>query len=160
MTTLFLDTEGSNLLPMCDTIWVTCTKAGDDERSFRCAQAFKAYVRELKPTVIVGHNLLGYDLESLRKNWGCDYTVGRQDTFLGMPVEFRDTLLLSQYLNADRQPTKLGHGLKGWGIRLGDYKGDFKDFSKWSEAMEAYCVQDVRLCQKVYEILLREINDY
>lgn len=159
MTTLIIDIESDNLMPMASVIWVVCTRVIEtgEERSFRERDDFITYVQNLRPTIIVGHHHIGFDLPCLQKVWGCDYTVGRQDTFLGMPVELRDTLLLSQYLNADRLN---GHSLKVLGKAVGEYKGEHSDWSKWSEEMEAYCRQDVRATEAVYKMLLREIDDY
>lgn len=156
MSILYLDTEGSNLLPMCDTIWVCCTKMEDDERSFRNPEDFKQYILEVKPDTIVIHNK-AYDLESLRKNWGCEYTVGKQDSFLGLSVQFVCTWVLSQMLNADRPG---GHSLATFGEQLGFEKGEHSDWSQWSQEMQDYCVRDVQLLERAYALLLREVEAY
>lgn len=153
---LFCDTEGNNLMPMCDTIWVCCTKLGDDERAFRCAQQFKAYVKEVAPDIIAFHNI-AYDLESLRKNWGCEYTVSGNDTFLDLPVQFVCTWILSQVLNADRAG---GHSLASFGDRFDFAKGEHNDWSQWSQEMQDYCRQDVLLLERVYDALLKEVENY
>ena len=51
-------------------------------------------------------------------------------------------------------PTKLygSHSLKAYGYRLGVYKGDFgetSDWKEWSQEMQDYCVQDVKVTEKL-----------
>lgn len=48
------------------------------------------------------------------------------------------------------------HSLKAWGYRLGEYKGDFgetTDWSEWSQEMEDYCEQDVRVTLKLWKLI-------
>ena len=49
-----------------------------------------------------------------------------------------------------------GHGLEAWGLRLGNHKIDFNDFSVFTEDMLTYCIQDVNLNHDVYNILMKE----
>jgi hypothetical protein len=92
-----------------------------------------------------------------RKVWHIPFTVGRQDTFNGNEVEFVDTFLLSMYLNPDRQ----GHGLEPFGERLNFLKTSYDDWSGgYCEEMEARCENDVRLNDKVYDYLMREVENY
>jgi DNA polymerase I-like protein with 3'-5' exonuclease and polymerase domains len=46
--------------------------------------------------------------------------------------------------------------LKAWGYRIGEYKGDFgttTDWSTWSQEMQDYCEQDVRVTAKLFYYL-------
>lgn len=156
MTTLFLDAEADDLLPMTSRIWVVCTKVGDEERDFQDAEEFKEYAKQVKPTRIVGHNHLGFDLEALRKCWDCGYSVGRVSNFCGFEVQFIDTMLLSQRLNPDREG---GHSLDNLAKLAGSHKIDYKGgFSAFAPEMVTYCKQDVIACESVYKMLLKEIE--
>ena len=174
MTTLFLDAEADNLLPMTSRIWVVVTKVKDDLRVFHDPEEFKGYVLEVKPTRIVGHNHLGFDLEALRKCWNCGYSVGRQSEFLGLDVDYVDTCLLSQFLNPDREG---GHSLENLGSIVGCPKMDFRaemikaghipqgapkgeEFKQFHPLMIPYCRQDVSSLEKIYHYLLKEVERY
>lgn len=176
MTTLILDIETDNLPPMVGKVWVVCTKVVDtqEERSFKCAQTFKQYLREVQPDYLVGHNHLGFDMPTLGKLWGVDYSVGRQDTLMSKPCEFIDTKQLSQFLNPDRD---CGHSLEDWGLYLGFHKTDYRkeliklgaldpsapkgfEFSFYHPLMDEYCAQDVRVTEKVLAKLLLEAKEY
>jgi hypothetical protein len=160
MTTLILDIESDNLIPLIKHIWVVCCKVVETgtKVSFKSAEDLKQYLDDLNPTLVVGHNIAGFDLEALRRVWGIEYTWDTKGcSFNGKPVRFLDTLQLSQFLNADRQP---GHGLEAFGERLGFPKGSFSDWSGYSEEMLDYCMRDVELTSRVFELLTRELEEY
>lgn len=115
-----------------------------------------------KCTNIIGHNLVQYDLPVLKLYGLLDYTVNYPGstsvaTLFDKPCHITDTLLLSKLLNADRFG---GHSLDAWGKRLGNYKGDFKDFSKFSQEMLEYCIQDTAVNVDIYNHLLSEMGDH
>jgi DNA polymerase-1 len=45
------------------------------------------------------------------------------------------------------------HSLKSWGIRLGEEKIDYHNFSFWTPEMQTYCEQDIITTKKLYEYL-------
>lgn len=51
-----------------------------------------------------------------------------------------------------------GHSLRAWGEAFGDYKGDWEDWSGYSEGMREYCIQDVRLQHRVYKFVMNEFT--
>ena len=104
---------------------------------------------------VVGHNIIGFDLPLIKRLY----------PFFEYPPVIVDTLLLSRLyhqnlLDIDKKnewknmPTKLygSHSLKAYGYRLGIYKGDFgetTDWSTWSQEMQDYCIQDVKVTEKL-----------
>lgn len=109
-----------------------------------------------KCTELVGHNIIQFDLPVLMLYGLLDYEIGYPDSpslLYGKPVVITDTLLWSKLLSPDR----LGnHSLKAWGKRLGDYKGDFDDWSKFSQEMLDYCVQDTQVNSSILATLIKE----
>lgn len=100
--------------------------------------------------VIVGHNIVQFDLAVLKLLGVLDYSVGypgESSTLFGKPVVIYDTLLWSRLLNPDRHG---GHSLGAWGEYLGHAKIDFHDFSQFSEEMLTYCIQDTSVNRKVF----------
>ena len=103
--------------------------------------------------LLIGHNTIGYDIPTIDRLYGTD---------LLMECKHHDTFVMSQTLNYKR-PHK--HGLGGWGEKLGSSKIDF-DVEKFTQGddpevfkeMLRYCVQDVELNAKVYDVLLNEFN--
>ena len=89
---------------------------------------------------LIGHNTIKFDLLALKLFGVLDYDIGyldQSDTLFGKDIKVTDTLVRSRLLNPDR---KGGHSLGAWGKVLGDFKGDFHDFSKYSKSMLEYCI--------------------
>lgn len=97
-------------------------------------------------TEIILHNGIKFDLITLKLFGVLEYEVGyldQEDTLFGKPIKIVDTLIRSRLLNPDRYG---GHGLKAWGLALGEHKGDYTDFSHYNEEMLEYCITpDMRL---------------
>lgn len=95
-------------------------------------------------TLVVGHNIIGFDLAVLQKLFGYKYS-GR----------IHDTLLFSQILDFMRFGYD-GHSLERWGVELGFPKIEFNEWSVYSEEMRVYCNGDVDLVMRVYDRLIEE----
>lgn len=107
----------------------------------RSKGAFHKFAKDV--THWIAHNGIGFDIPVIEKLWG--YTIPLSKT--------TDTLVLSRLFDPTR---KGGHSLKEWGLRLGDFKGDYSDFSQYSEEMKEYCKQDVHVTELLYNHLLKE----
>ena len=109
-----------------------------------------------KCTELVGHNIVGFDLPVLQLYGVLEYSIGypgQPSLLFGKPVVITDTLLWSKLLNADRFG---GHSLDAWGKRLGNHKGSFSDWSKFSPEMLEYCIQDTAVNKSIYLELIKE----
>lgn len=112
--------------------------------------------------LLIGHNIKRFDIPALQKVYPAFKPRGIQ----------RDTLCLSQLIWPDIKtndfkhcrtnpyfPKKMigRHSLEAWGYRLGLNKGDFgktSDWATWSEEMQRYCEQDVRVTQLLWKKIL------
>lgn len=102
--------------------------------------------------VLIGHNIIGFDLPVIEKLF--------KFKFKGQKV---DTLLMSRLLNPKRllppqaKNRKAGpHSIYAWGVRLGVDKPEHEDWENYSEEMLHRCKEDVRINVKVYHTLLAE----
>ena len=112
---------------------------------------------------LAGHNIVSYDLPLLRELYP-DFK---------MPERIHDTLIFSRLYHPDladsdyvRRPYGLpkklygSHGLKAWGIRIGEHKGDFgesNDWSTYSQEMLDYCIQDCMVNLALYRKLYKRL---
>jgi hypothetical protein len=113
-----------------------------------------------KCTELVGHHIVGFDLPVLKLMGLLDYSIGypgHPSTLFGRPCTITDTLLWSKLLNADRFG---GHSLDAWGKRLGNYKGNFNDWSKFSPEMLEYCIQDTSVNSTILSRLIEEQGEH
>ena len=107
--------------------------------------------------VLVAHNGINFDFPVLEKL----YRFKHKNV---MDTKVMARCIYPDIKNIDFQresfDTKLigSHSLKAWGIRIGEYKGDFgedTDWSTWSKEMEDYCEQDVIVTGKLYKYLMK-----
>ena len=137
-----------------DEVWTLSSESGDTITK----EDMQSVLKNTKE--IIGHNQIKFDLLALKLFGVLDYSVGyldEDDTLFGKPVKITDTLVRSRLFNPDRYG---GHSLDAWGKSLGEYKGDFKDFDKYSEEMLDYCIQDTKVTSLIYKKLEDEYNSY
>ena len=147
---VIFDIEANGLKP--SKIWVIVAKEIDNNGKLvtfcdTTIGDFGDYLRDNVVDEVIGHNIIGYDIPVLERLLGIDFTG----------IKLTDTLVLSRLANPQRDG---GHSLKEWGIRLGDYKGDYNDWSKLTPEMVDYCQQDVEVTAKVYRAVSSELTNF
>ena len=169
MTTdmLVFDIETDGLLDQMNTIHCAVTKDYKTGEVLEYGpRNIELFVRSLENQVVIGHNILGFDLPAIEKWCAMNDNLFIGETYPQPKMEV-DTLVMSRLLNPDRErpkglPQRVGpHSLKSWGYRLGIYKGDYGEqdgaWDCFSEEMMAYCRQDVEVTSEVYKALLKEM---
>ena len=117
-----------------------------------------------KAPLLVGHNLLGFDLPVLRRLYpGFKISGVVRDTLVMARLAFPDIKTKDwQKHSADSNamPKELigRHSLKAWGHRMGLLKDGFGDAVDWagssfSKEMLDYCIQDCRVTLALWEKL-------
>lgn len=139
----------TNGLDNPDKLWlIVCKDIATGER-----HVFRNVHEDLKPfqnfaalvSLWVGHNSIGYDQLHCSRLAGVSFDE----------ASVLDTLVLSRLFNAGRAG---GHSLESWGEALGYPKVKFNDFSRWSQEMEDYCIQDVEITHKLYQRFSRYLS--
>lgn len=138
---LTIDLEGDGLLHQLTVFHNLGIKDYDTEEKFmftsRDGNIDEGVAMVEEAEVIIGHNVLGYDLKAIEKLYPDFMYEGK----------VRDTLIISRLLwsnraDLDMKLVRYGtlegrhmgrHGLESWGDRLGYPKGDF---SQWCEDRE------------------------
>lgn len=105
--------------------------------------------------IIVGHNIIGYDIPVIKKiyPWFSPEALVI-DTLLLSRLYHTNMLDIDKRLKRPNMPMQLygRHSLESYGHRLGEYKGEFgktSDWKEWSPEMETYCAQDVKVTTKL-----------
>jgi DNA polymerase-1 len=144
---LVFDIETNGLLNQCTKLWVLTAYDIDEDKMYVFKDGDMGW-QDLfnKAKKAIGHNILGFDVFALKKLYNYEFPS---------TCELQDTLILSQVLNYKRFNND-GHSLGRWGESLNFPKYDFNDWSKLSQEMVDYCIQDTRLTAKVYDILIKE----
>jgi len=111
------------------------------------------YIEQAK--VIIGHNIIGYDLPVIRKLYPFFDPVGTViDTLLLSRLYHPRLMSLDKKHVWKHMPLQLygRHSLEAYGHRLNEYKGNFSkttDWKEWSQELEDYCIQDVAVTKKL-----------
>ena len=139
---LIFDIETDGLKP--SVVWVIC--AIKDDAMITLEMPSKADVESLLEgvTEVIGHNIIGYDIPALEKILGVSFDN----------VKVTDTLVMSRLYNPSLEG---GHSLGKWGERLKFPKGDYNDWTALTPDMVEYCKQDVRVTERVYEVLMDKL---
>ena len=106
--------------------------------------------------VLVGHNIIGYDLPVIKKLYPWfEPQAFVLDTLLLSRLYHTDMMEVDRKLDKSNMPLQLRgrHSLESYGYRLGEYKGEFgktTDWQEWSPEMEDYMIQDVTVTRKLW----------
>ena len=106
--------------------------------------------------LLVGHNIIGYDIPVLQKLYPLWAYKACEDTLIMSRLCYPN--LISQDAPKTQIPPKLkgSHSLKAWGLRLNKHKGEFGE-DQWevlTEEMVEYCRQDTEVTASLYKKLL------
>lgn len=149
MSRLIMDCEANELLRRVTRCWIVAWKDLDTGKKYFCLEGDLSWQDAFnKATVIIGHNILGYDFPMLEKLFR--YKLPRS-------VGTQDTLIMSQVLDYKRFGHD-GHSLGRWGESLGYPKEEWTDFSKYSPGMLKYCMNDLEVTERVYYKLVKEFE--
>ena len=108
----------------------------------KCHREPRSLKKEIWGKILVAHNGIAFDFPVLNKVWGLKIKLH----------QVLDTLVLSRLLN----PMRTKHSLAAWGEDLGFPKTEFNQFDQYSEEMRQYCINDVKVLERVYNQLLKE----
>lgn len=110
--------------------------------------------------IVGGHNIIDYDIPVLQKFFSSFDPKKVVDTLVWSRLAYPDIMEVDLELRKQGriESSLMGkHSLEAWGQRLGEYKGDFAkttDWQEWSEEMEEYCEQDVKVSVKLWQKLM------
>ena len=147
MKNLIFDIEADGLTP--SKVWCIVAKDIEQQKVYQFGpDKLAAGIKLLEEAdVLIGHNILGYDMPVLEKLHGATFTS-----------EVIDTLVMSRLYQPVREN---GHSLKTWGYRINFHKQEQPDdFDEYTPEMLEYCTQDVLLNEKVYFALINEGKNF
>tara|TARA_Y100001938_G_scaffold6443_2_gene7930 strand:+ start:8283 stop:10151 length:1869 start_codon:yes stop_codon:yes gene_type:complete len=110
-----------------------------------------------KAGIIIGHNIIGFDVPALTKVFGWRPKGKVMDTLLLSRCVFPDIRALD--MQNKKMPRELwgSHSLKAWGERMNFAKGSFGEeeeaFEEYCDAMKNYCERDVLVTHKLFSHL-------
>jgi DNA polymerase I len=158
---LIFDIETDGLLDTITKVW--CIVAIDEEGTVHTFEPdnIKEGVKFLSQAEeLIGHNIIGFDLEALRMLHKFNFSGTVTDTLVCSRTIWSNLAEIDFNLTRKSKdfPSNLigSHSLKAWGYRLGKYKGEYTDFSQYAPAMLDYCVQDVHVTKELYDKIINK----
>jgi len=152
---LVFDMESDGLLQHVTRSWCIVAKDIDEKHDeaiyYFQPDQIKAGLEFLSEAeVLIGHNIIGFDLPVFKKLYDFEYSG-----------ELIDTLVVSRTLYPDRPKPKgyvgkAPHSVEAWGYRLGFHKPEHDDWSKYSPEMLHRCKEDVLGTEKILYALEKE----
>tara|TARA_E500000331_G_scaffold159911_1_gene154999 strand:- start:2212 stop:3957 length:1746 start_codon:yes stop_codon:yes gene_type:complete len=104
--------------------------------------------------LIIGHNIIKYDIPVLQKLYGFRTEAKIFDTIVAARLFYPD-IRDRDFRKPDFPKNMIGrHSLEAWGHRIGNYKGQIvTDWKEFTQEMLQYCIQDVEVTATLYNIL-------
>lgn len=91
--------------------------------------------------ILVGHNVVSFDVPTLNRLTGSTFPLDRCVDTLVLSYLYDPQMARPEGLTGTAGP----HSLEAWGIRLRLHKGDWSDWTRYSQEMLEYCIQDVEI---------------
>lgn len=142
---IYIDIETDDL--DATTIWCAVTYEFATKQTHRLIghDDLCGYIQAHPTAIWCGHNALSFDVPTCNRLLGTRIPTTR----------VLDTLVLS-YLYHPGLPG--GHSLAAWAQRFGLKKGDYNDFTQFTDAMLNYCELDVRLGVRLYMEITKRLK--
>ena len=162
---LVFDIEADHLLEQVSQVWCIVARDVDTDKvySFDPSQIKEGLQFLQDADMLIGHNIIDYDLRVLKKLYNFEYSGKLLDTLVYSRTIWPHLKELDypRYQKGKFDSKLIGsHSLKAWGIRLGELKGDFnsgiESFSEYSTDMLDYCVQDTNVNAVLYHKIMEK----
>ena len=110
--------------------------------------------------LIIGHNIVKFDIPVLKKLYGFKTKAKVFDTIVATRLIWSDLMESDmRRVHNKNYPRNLvnKHSLKSWGVRLGNYKQHITtDWQTFTKEMLEYCIQDVEVTHTLYQKILEK----
>ena len=178
---LIFDIEADNYLEYCTKIHCIVAEDYDtnEVHQFKPHEIQEGLDLLSKADVLIGHNIIDYDLRAIKKFYPEFKTEARiYDTLIAAKYAFPDikekdfrrlgkVFRKPKSMQTDLEKLHLmnigKHSLEAYGLRMGLHKGTFgkeHGFETFSEEMLEYCVRDVAVNAKLFHKLMSmELNE-
>ena len=155
---LVFDIETDGLLP--DVTKVHCIVLKDLDTNEVITPKIKKAMQLLgEAELIIGHNIIKYDIPVLQKLYGFYTEAKIFDTIVAARLMYPD--IKERDFRKKDYPKKLigRHSLEAWGHRIGNYKSQIvTDWKEFTQEMLDYCIQDVEVTATLYNILTQSVQ--
>jgi DNA polymerase I-like protein with 3'-5' exonuclease and polymerase domains len=163
MKSYVFDIEADALINTVVRVWAIVLKDTETNELFSYyGDSLGVGIKKIQEAdVLIGHNIICYDIPVLEKIFG-----------IKIKCKVLDTLLLSRMIwpeigfTADTKkkynlPSHLigSYSLEAFGYRVGHHKLEHNEWSQWSPEMQRYCEEDVKVNAKLWDLIKQKMPD-
>ncbi len=155
-----IDLESNGLLDSATVIWCATVKELGGSTVVFMPHKIKDLPKYLDGfDVLVGHNLLGFDLPLLKKLLNYEFKGEIRDTLLYSRILFPD-MDYESYIDEEgkNKKAKSRHGLENWGLKLGIAKPQYDKWDEFTEEMLYRNMEDVKITEALYNHIQNHIK--
>ena len=157
MQRFVFDLEGNGLYPEIDTIWTLYLKDIDTKKWDRYVIGEdNARIKSILEysDVLIGHNVINFDLPVLKKLWGLDYKGKVIDTIVMSRLWYPDLPSPPKWVGKPKP-----HSLEAWAVRIGGIqKVEQEQWLEFDPNMLKRCEVDVKITERVYNYLVMRMG--
>lgn len=147
------DLETDGLLDTVSTVHCLVMKDIDTGDILSYTTNWREGVAKLEEAeLIIGHNVIKYDIPVLKKLCGFNPKGVIRDTLVCTRLIWAD-VKQSDFTRTDFPRKLIGsHSLRAWGHRIGNYKDDYQGgWEAFNQEMWEYCIQDVEVTNTLWQ---------
>ena len=155
MKSYVFDIEADGLLDTVRKVWSIVLQDTETNElfSFYGSTLEKGIQKILEADVLIGHNIICFDVPALEKIFNIKIKAQLYDTLLLSRMVWPEIALTADAKKKYNIPSHLvgNYSLEAFGYRLGHFKLDHNDWTEWTPKMQEYCEQDVKVNVRLWK---------
>jgi DNA polymerase I-like protein with 3'-5' exonuclease and polymerase domains len=157
MSSFVFDIEANGLLDTVTNVWSIVLKdiITKEVFSYDVSNLNEGINKIQEAEVLIGHNIICYDVPVLEKLFGIKIHAKLMDTLLISRMVWPEIGMSADAKKKYNIPGNLfgSYSLEAFGYRLNLAKGSHVEWDKWSPEMQKYCIQDVEVTFKLWQTI-------
>lgn len=157
MKSYVFDIEADGLLDSVKKIWSIVLHDTETNELFSYfGDSLHVGINKIKEAdVLIGHNIICFDVPALEKLYGIKIKAKLYDTLLLSRMVWPEIAITADAKKKYNIPSHLvgSYSLEAFGYRVGHFKLEHTDWSEWTPKMQEYCEQDVKVNTRLWKLI-------
>lgn len=157
MKSYVFDIEADGLLNSVTKIWSIVLQDTETNETFSYYGASLGVgINKIQEAgVLIGHNIITFDVPVIEKLYGIKIKAKLYDTLLLSRMVWPEIGITADAKKKYNIPSNLvgNYSLEAFGYRLGNFKLEHHDWSEWTPKMQEYCEQDVKITRRLWGLI-------
>lgn len=161
MKSYVFDIEADALINTVVRVWAIVLKDTETNEMFSYyGDSLGVGINKIQEAdVLIGHNIICYDIPVLEKLYGIKIKAKIYDTLLLSRMMWPEIALTADSKKKYHIPSNLigSYSLEAFGYRLGHFKLKHTDWTEWTPMMQEYCEQDVNVNYRLWKLIQEKL---